>query len=117
MESGDKIRFFFEADALDAEGRLVVDKKRSLNKIGHALHWLEPAFKRVTFSQKVKDVARDVGFVEPAIAQSMYIFKQPGIGGEGIQQDYLFMFDYHHTRLMIKAEKIAESLTHRPFSH
>ena len=83
LESGDKIRYFLEADAIDKDGHLVVDKDRSLNKIGHALHWLEPTFKRITFGDKVQNVVKDIGFVDPAVAQSMYIFKQPGIGGEG----------------------------------
>ena len=90
MESGDQIRYFFEEGALDDKGKLLVEKDRALNKIGHALHWLEPNFKKVTFSSKVKQVVRDIGFVDPAVAQSMYIFKQPGIGGEGIR-----LLDYY----------------------
>lgn len=35
MESGDKIRYFFEEGALNEKGELVVEKHRSLNKIGH----------------------------------------------------------------------------------
>nr|CAG4650458.1 EOG090X0CZM [Sida crystallina] len=71
LDSGDKIRYFMEAGAVDGDGRLVVDKQRCLNKIGHALHWLEPAFKSVTFGQKVKDVVKDIGFSDPAVAQSI----------------------------------------------
>ncbi|MPC12078.1 Phytanoyl-CoA dioxygenase 2 [Portunus trituberculatus] len=59
-----------------------VDKHVSLNKVGHALHWLVPEFRSVSFSEKVKTTARRLGFVSPAVVQSMYIFKQPGIGGE-----------------------------------
>jgi len=43
-ESGDKIRYFFEADAFDDEGELQQPKENSLNKIGHALHDLDPVF-------------------------------------------------------------------------
>ena len=61
----------------------------SLNKVGHALHWLVPEFRSVSFSEKVKTTARRLGFVSPAVVQSMYIFKQPGIGGEG---EEIFMY-------------------------
>ncbi|XP_064100496.1 phytanoyl-CoA dioxygenase domain-containing protein 1-like [Macrobrachium nipponense] len=82
LDSGDKVRFFFESEALDADGKLKVEKHFSLNKIGHALHWLVPEFKKVSFSDKMKATARQLGFISPAVVQSMYIFKQPGIGGE-----------------------------------
>ena len=38
MESGDKIRYFFEEGALNEKGELMVEKHRSLNKIGHVKH-------------------------------------------------------------------------------
>jgi len=97
LESGDKIRYFLEEDAIDTDGRLVVDKSRCLNKIGHALHWLEPEFRRVTFGQNVKDAVRSLGFVDPVVAQSMYIFKPPRIGGQVTpHQDSTFL----HTQPM-----------------
>uniref|UniRef100_A0A7E4W3Z1 Phytanoyl-CoA dioxygenase n=1 Tax=Panagrellus redivivus TaxID=6233 RepID=A0A7E4W3Z1_PANRE len=81
LESADKIRFFYEEDAFDAEGNLKVDKFRALNKVGHALHWLNPVFKQYSFSENIKKIVRAVEFVQPEIVQSMYIFKQPKIGG------------------------------------
>ena len=37
-------------------------------------------------------LAADLGFAEPLLLQSMYIFKQPGIGGEvGCHQDATFL--------------------------
>ena len=82
LESGDKVRFFWEEGVFDAAGRLKMDRSLAINKIGHALHWLVPEFRAVTFSDKVRDVCRSLKFSVPAVAQSMYIFKQPGIGGE-----------------------------------
>lgn len=33
LESGDKVRFFFETGALDSNGKLLVDQKFALNKV------------------------------------------------------------------------------------
>lgn len=82
IDSGDKVRFFWEEGAVDEAGKLRVEKELGINKIGHALHSLVPEFRRVTFSDQVRACCRDVGFRAPVVAQSMYIFKQPGIGGE-----------------------------------
>lgn len=38
IASADAVSCFFEEEALDEHGRLVVPKSRSINKIGHALH-------------------------------------------------------------------------------
>src|SRR6266542_5083844 len=44
LESGDKIRFFFEENAFNSDGTLRQSKERSINKIGHALHDLDLVF-------------------------------------------------------------------------
>ncbi|XP_033643081.1 phytanoyl-CoA dioxygenase domain-containing protein 1-like [Asterias rubens] len=82
LTSGDKIRFFFEEEAVGENGELKVDKFKSINKIGHALHELVPEFKKVTHNNNTQDVARKLGYNKPVIVQSMYICKQPKIGGE-----------------------------------
>jgi len=82
LNSSDKIRCFFEEDAFDENGRLNQDKSLSINKIGHALHQLEPAFVQFAEDPRIRDIAVDVGLAKPQIHQSMYIFKQPRIGGE-----------------------------------
>ncbi|XP_059488046.1 phytanoyl-CoA dioxygenase domain-containing protein 1 homolog [Neocloeon triangulifer] len=93
LESGDKIRYFLETGAVGENGKLTVEKGRALNKVGHALHWLHPDFKEITFSNKIKDVCRAIGLEEPAIAQSMYIYKNPGVGSEVCaHQDATFLY-------------------------
>ena len=44
LDSGDKVRFFFEPDAFDDAGGLRQAKELSINKVGHALHDLDPVF-------------------------------------------------------------------------
>lgn len=83
MDSADKISYFYEEKALGANGELLVDPKLSLNKIGHALHELNDTFRNVTLHVGVKEVCFQLDFKEPAVVQSMYIFKNPGVGGEG----------------------------------
>jgi len=92
IQSGDKIRFFFEENAFDKDGNLVVERSKSINKIGHALADLDPVFEKFSFQQKVKQLALDAGMEDPLIAQSMYIFKQPRIGGKvATHQDSTFV--------------------------
>lgn len=93
LTSGDKVRFFFEEGAVDDGGKLTVPKHLALNKIGHALHALDPEFKKVTFSEQVKGIARALNMERPAVVQSMYIFKQPHFGGSvRPHQDSTFLY-------------------------
>ncbi|KZT58596.1 phytanoyl-CoA dioxygenase [Calocera cornea HHB12733] len=84
LNSGDKVRFFMEEDAVGTDGKLNRPKYRAVNKIGHGLHELDPVFREVTLhNPKLKAVARDLKFhKDPAILQSMVICKQPEIGGK-----------------------------------
>ncbi|KAH9978843.1 phytanoyl-CoA dioxygenase [Lactifluus volemus] len=85
LTSGDKIRYFLEKDAIDDSGHLTRDKQRAVNKIGHALHQLDPVFGRATLqNDKLRCLVRDLRFHhDPVALQSMIITKQPQIGGEG----------------------------------
>ncbi|MFZ6645126.1 phytanoyl-CoA dioxygenase family protein [Undibacterium sp. TJN25] len=82
LGSADKVRCFFEEEAFGADGALRQDKSLSINKIGHALHDIDPVFMAFSRDDKLAEVAEDIGLVEAQVWQSMYIFKQPGIGGE-----------------------------------
>ena len=93
LESGNKIRCFFEEEAFDENGYLKQPKEFSINKIGHAMHDLDPVFDSFSRTEELEAVAKDVGFKDPRILQSMYIFKQPKIGGEvGFHQDATFLY-------------------------
>ncbi|KAK0180577.1 hypothetical protein PV327_002944 [Microctonus hyperodae] len=82
LDSAHKINYFFEAEALEDNGQLKVHPRVSLNKVGHALHWIHPTFKRITFDERIKEIAFQLNFQEPAVCQSMYIYKNPGLGSE-----------------------------------
>ena len=91
LASAEGIECFFEEEAFDAAGDLRQAKALSINKIGHAMHDLDPVFERFSRNTALADLASDLGLVEARLWQSMYIFKQPGIGGEvGWHQDATF---------------------------
>ena len=82
LDSADGIQCFFEEEAFDSAGRMRQAKALSINKIGHAMHDLDPVFERFSRSPALAALATDLGLVDARLWQSMYIFKQPGIGGE-----------------------------------
>ena len=82
LGSDNTVRCFFEEEAFGPDGQLRQAKALSINKIGHAMHDLDPVFNAFTRDPKLAAVARDLGLERPQVWQSMYIFKQPGIGGE-----------------------------------
>ncbi len=77
LNSGDKIRCFFEETA--TEDDLIAKKK--INKIGHAIHDLNPVYRKFSYQQKLADLAILCGLSQPSILQSQYIFKSPQVGG------------------------------------
>jgi phytanoyl-CoA hydroxylase len=82
IASADQVHCFFEEEACAADGRLQVPKSRSINKIGHALHDLDPVFDKFSHGPELATLAADLGLARPQVWQSQVIFKQPGIGGE-----------------------------------
>jgi phytanoyl-CoA hydroxylase len=93
IESGDKIRFFLEEDAFDESGELRPSKENSLNKMGHAMHDLDPVFDRFSRTTALAEIASRIGLKDPRIIQSMYIFKPPKIGGEVVcHQDSTYIY-------------------------
>ena len=93
LGSGDKIRFFFEEDAFNSDGTLRQSKEHSINKIGHALHDLDPVFGEFSRTKEIAQLVSDLGIANPLLLQSMYIFKQPRIGGEvTCHQDATFLY-------------------------
>lgn len=93
IDSGDKIRFFLEDDAFDETGALRQAKEHCLNKMGHAMHDLDPVFDAFSRTPELAEAARRIGIDAPAILQSMYIFKPPCIGGEVVcHQDSTYLY-------------------------
>ncbi|MCX6318724.1 MAG: phytanoyl-CoA dioxygenase family protein [Bacteroidetes bacterium] len=93
LQSGDKIAYFFEKDAFDESGQLKNDLFHSLNKIGHALHDLDPVFDRFSRSPQMLQLAAELNMQEYVLIQSMMIFKHARIGGVvDVHQDSTFLY-------------------------
>ena len=82
LESGNAIHYFYERGALNDNGDLITDPAKCLNKVGHAMHDLDPVFDRFSRQAAFKTICNGIGMQDPKLAQSMYIFKQPHIGDE-----------------------------------
>jgi phytanoyl-CoA hydroxylase len=92
-QSAGRISVFFEEGAFNAQGHLRVPVDRAVNKLGHALHDLDPVFHAFSHGPHLQAVARGLGLRDAKLIQSMYIFKQPGIGGEvGLHQDSTYLY-------------------------
>ena len=92
LDSGDKIRFFFEEKAILDDENIKTNKHYIVNKIGHALHDLDEKFIKFSKNEDLDQIAKAIGFEDPQLLQSMYIFKQPKIGGEVVcHQDSTFL--------------------------
>ena len=63
LESGDKIRCFFEEEAFGENGELRQAKSKSINKIGHAMHDLDPVFENFSFDNRQYYPGVDENFI------------------------------------------------------
>uniref|UniRef100_A0A804J8P9 Uncharacterized protein n=1 Tax=Musa acuminata subsp. malaccensis TaxID=214687 RepID=A0A804J8P9_MUSAM len=52
FEGAEKISFFFDENAFGEDGHLKQLKELSINKVGHALHEIDPVFKEFSFSDR-----------------------------------------------------------------
>lgn len=92
LTSGDKVRCFFEQEAVQ-EGQLALEREVCVNKIGHALHVHDETFKQFSTSANIRALVKALGFEEPLLVQSMFIFKNPQVGGEvSPHQDSTFLW-------------------------
>ena len=82
LDSAENVHCFLEEEAVDADGHLLRPKGLAVNKIGHALHDLVPEFQEFCCHPAIGQALRSVGYAGAELWQTMYIFKQPGIGGE-----------------------------------
>jgi len=84
LDSADRIHFFLEEGVVGEDGKLKagLDKAKSVNKVGHGMHVVDDVFRKWSFSKKVRDLVCGLGWRNPVVPQSMYMFKQPRIGGE-----------------------------------
>jgi phytanoyl-CoA hydroxylase len=92
-ESAYNISCFLEEGAFDADGKLNRDKHVAVNKIGHAIHDLDPVFSAFSHADDLAAITHCVGMKTPLQLQSMVICKQPAIGGEvSSHQDSTFIY-------------------------
>ena len=68
----------------DAAGAHPIDR---INKLGHALHDLDPVFDAFSRQPALAEVVADLALPDPRLLQSMYIVKAPRVGGEVVWHD------------------------------
>ena len=111
LDSSDTVHYFAENSALQQQGgsdtndestkevskllkpEFQTNRIAALNKAGHAMHNREGAFRDYTLSKQMNDLVQDLGWKDPVVPQSMYIFKQPKIGATvHSHQDSTFLY-------------------------
>jgi len=96
LDSADRIHFFLESRAVDPVTKGLkkgISKHDSMNKVGHGLHVDDPVFGKYSKSKKIAALCHALGWVDPVLPQSMYIFKNAQVGGEVTShQDSSFLY-------------------------
>lgn len=96
LDSANKTHFFAEKEAMvggELKDVYKDDKVAALNKAGHGMHTAPGPFQSYTKSAKVANLLKELGWEDPVVPQSMYIFKQAKIGGEVTShQDSSFLY-------------------------
>jgi phytanoyl-CoA hydroxylase len=82
LTSGDKIRVFFEREDIGSVSSGSEPGWRGVDKIGHALHDLDPIFDEFSRDPRLARICQQVGMADPLLLQSMVIFKQAQTGGK-----------------------------------
>lgn len=82
FDSAERAHCFLEAGAIDETGNLTTTKELSINKIGHGMHDVDDDVAAICRSSGLIEPLRELGWQDPVLQQTMYIFKQPSIGGE-----------------------------------
>ena len=60
LDSAWQMKPFFEEDAKDKDGKLVVEKDQAFNKVGHAMHDLHPVFESFSYSKVMKKICKEI---------------------------------------------------------
>ncbi|RLV60064.1 phytanoyl-CoA dioxygenase family protein [Parashewanella curva] len=93
LDSGDKISFFLEKTAKAEDVATKQGIFDNLNKVGHALHDLDPVFDNFSRKPELEQLVHILGNTNPILLQSMFIFKSAKVGGEVVpHQDGGFLF-------------------------
>ncbi len=92
LRKGEKLCFFFEEQAFQFSHPEQLDKARHIKKISYVLHESDPFFKEFSYQPKIMQILNELGWEDPRLLQSMYLFKQPHIGSAvACHQDSTFI--------------------------
>jgi ectoine hydroxylase-related dioxygenase (phytanoyl-CoA dioxygenase family) len=78
LGSANRVRLFMKKKYQPQRGSnqvKVAEIRANANKIGHALHALNPLFKEATFSQNSKNIVKSLNYKKPIVCQSVYVLK------------------------------------------